>query len=692
MGVSARVRVDAHGNRQLLTVWRVIVGPLSVLAGVGCSQASDVEFDDAIESNAQVDGANFENTPELATQASEVRIAGDTVASNSISPWTGRPTVFSQTVAGLTAGSFNPAQEAVPARDVDYYPAVLASAKGSGDAIYSGVWHKDRSVTTWWWDRRIAEADFAGRWQARADEGYEFFDFDVHLEGSSTYYDGVWIKRSGQPGWASRRDMSSATLTQRMTEYRNSGYRPKHIKRYGSDRYLGLWVNDGLTDFQFAVDRTMSSFDSVHSGHDSNGLVLTSVSAYNSGGSIRYSGVWVRNSEVRGDYYDIDMTASEFQAKNADYIAQNRVLVDLDMFYDASGTAKYAAVWHRTARANTLESTLSTTSTAANAVRTPIDDFEEDDTNVGSDGRFGLFVQNLETGAWVGYNMNEPFYMASTTKALIAAKIIDDEQSDWDPTTLRSQDWRGEDSRGFVLADFDGGTQTLDTFLTNMLSESDSASTDRLWGLIEAEEAGGLRSYLRDNLGLQNVGEITTICELDRRVDRATNPLNSNLSCDTFEGRLRADGSYNVSTAEQTALALVDTTPGDTQFEPYYATLANSITPVEYGRALRDLAIGGELSATEHERFFRLTDIATDDGYDADQGTLYDKVSTKSGGKHKAKAQVGVMYDWGGSSGDYSDIVPKFTFAVFAEAFSDSDHDPEPEMRDAVEAAIRMVQ
>ncbi|HVJ20762.1 MAG TPA: serine hydrolase [Polyangiaceae bacterium] len=638
------------------------------------------------------EGDELETSGEL---GEELRIGGEALETPT-TPWTRRPTLFVKVNEAATGSDFNAQQELISDSDPDYYPSLLASAQdGSNAAEYVGAWHKDRKVTASWWDRNISNDDFDQRATDKKNEGYELFDFNVHVDsGGSPRFDAVWVKREGQQASPASRNISLSTLKTKLNEQKAAGYRPKRISKYTRDgvtQYLALWVKDGLTDYRWAYEQSRSDLLTRHEQNNEDGYTLIDISPFNNGSSIEYCGIWLKNSEVRDDEYDSSMTEEEFRQKNAEEVAQNSVLVDLNLFYDTSDNLKYSAVWNRTERRNTIESNVTFAGGATAALQAAIDTYEDDDINVGDSGRFGLFVQNLRTGSWIGYNMNEPFYMASTSKVLIAAKVIDDEVSTWDPTTLRSTDYRGEVDRGFVLADFNGSAYPLDRFLSNMLSQSDTASTDRLWGLVESNSAGSLRGYLRSNLGLHNVGEVTSICEIEKRVQLVHDACVLNVSCDTLNAYTRDGGAfYNATAAEKTCLAKLDQSPDDEEHEPYYATQANSITPVEYGHALRELT-GDEMSSTERARFYQRIDEASDGGYDADEGVLYDQVGTKSGYRYKAEAQVGVMWDWDGAALDYTRVTPAYSFAVFAENYLDEGHDPEPEMRNAVAEAIRLL-
>lgn len=596
----------------------------------------------------------------------ELRIGGVTPASPT-TPWTAEPTVIHKVSLANTGTTFNTRQSEFAALGGGYYPSLLASAQRSGVAArFVGAWHKDSKVSQWIWDRDIADANFATRFNERRDAGYEFFDYNVHVDGSTPRYDTVWIKRASQRGWAAYRNQSLASLTDRVATLKADGYRLKRLNEYkvGSDtRYVGLWVADGLTDFKWTTSKTSSQILSLNDTYVAQGYRITDLSPHNNGSAVVYSAVWLKNSEIREYSYDSNMTTNEFHTRHAQEVNRGRVLVDINLFYDTANSLRYSAIWHRNTRNNTLESnvSLSGSTTLSNTIAS---------YSGSSDSRVGLFVQNLTSGTWVAYNLHEPFYMASTVKTLIGAKVLDDERATWDPLALRAGDWRADERRGWLLAHFNGTTYPLDDFLGNMLNFSDTASTDRLWGIVEADSAGSLQRYIDGNLGVHNIGEATSICELDRRIVSEQSDCVWDVSCDTFEAWYRGgDSSYRASAAEQTCLGSISRGTATAEgHRRYYSTLANFITPAEFGRALADIS-AGEMAATERARLFDIMDATDDNGFSPDRralsgSDLYDAIITKGGNKAWMESQVGVMFDWG-PSGGYSDIDPVYTFAVF---------------------------
>jgi hypothetical protein len=313
----------------------------------------------------------------------------------------------------------------------------------------------------------------------------------------------------------------------------------------------------------------------------------------------------------------------------------------------------------------------------------------------GSEARLGFFVQDLSNGDYIAHGADNPFYMASTTKVFIGAWIAK-HRNLASTITLRPQDWRGE-LRGepaFDLADFNNSSFTYNRFLEAMLTVSDTAATDRLFGI--ATQAT-LKTDMRDSLGLQNVGEVTSICELDKRIV-GSNSSNAcvftDVSCDSFEDELRGDGGYGVTAGSNEAACLNGLIDVDSKsnYDAYYSTRANSITPSEYGHALKVLS--GTTYFTNAQRAAFIDALGGHDGYcSGGVGDVqYDSCATKGGTKNYSKSQVGIMFDFNGAVGDFTQITPRFTFAIFADNLAQKDTGPaEPFMRDIITQAVNFL-
>ena len=101
--------------------------------------------------------------------------------------------------------------------------------------------------------------------------------------------------------------------------------------------------------------------------------------------------------------------------------------------------------------------------------------------------------------------------------------------------------------------------------------------------------------------------------------------------------------------------------------ETYYTSLANTVTPAEFGRFWHRLAQGDLMDNADRAGFLATLDPSNNLGFNQAQGIFYDQMGTKNGGKRRVVSQVGIMWDWAGAVGDYTNVTPRYAFALFTE-------------------------
>lgn len=221
----------------------------------------------------------------------------------------------------------------------------------------------------------------------------------------------------------------------------------------------------------------------------------------------------------------------------------------------------------------------------------------------------------------------------------------------------RRAGYPGAPSRGWDKTDFNRSF-SLDLYLRKMIDTSDTASTDKLFAWIEAREgAGALVRWAKSSaeVGAFNVGELTSICELDRRIRNERNTCATErdgngayrLRCAVLEDKSRnsspsAGTVVPASSWENDCMNKYNGsgTSWDAAYARYYRTLANAMTPAEWGRFWKRLddhallawnpetrLINNYLRLNSNERNFFPNDYQTWGG--------------KGGDKHKMKSWVG---------------------------------------------------
>lgn len=591
-------------------------------------------------------------------------------------PWTERPVVYRRHVVGATSAGYSAAWNT--ARDLGYHPAVLNAHADLplGARRYTGVWHKDDRVLDWTSRRDMTEATYVETWNTHDADGYRVIDLDAHVQNGEPRYHAIWVRETSPRAYKSHRRLTRAQLDAKIAEYRADGYRPTRINAWSGDRgvllYTAVWTRDGNTDFVYDPAMTPAEYAATWSALRDDGYVPIDIGPYRQGPAERFTGIWLRDEGIDGWASTRDQSAEDIEELNETYTKTNLVLVDLDGYIDAQGTPRYTAIWHRTEPRRRIVSSHPTAGDPdITTLRALIDEYETSGLD-NRRGTVGVWVADLVTGDHVAYNLHEPFYLASTSKVLIGARAV--ALPGFDPaatTPFTSTMWRGEDSRGFTEAII-GSDVSNQTFMTNMIQQSDSASTDHFHRLITtAEGPRGLDDWLHDAADLQNVGEITTICEVDKRIWTRTAPCVAQVSCDTFEAFIRDGGTlWNATDAEETCLQGMVDAGSLEDHEGYYTTLDNTITPAEFGHFWHKLAAGDLMSDLDRAELLRALDLGGNSGFNIGQGVQYDQFGTKNGGKRRVSTQVGIMWDWAGAPGDHSDVIPRYAFALFTEDWS----------------------
>src|SRR6185295_9939192 len=207
-----------------------------------------------------------------------------------------------------------------------------------------------------------------------------------------------------------------------------------------------------------------------------------------------------------------------------------------------------------------------------------------------------------------------------------------------------------------------------------MIDNSDSCSTDRLSGLIASfDGALAVNKFLDDRAAMQNVGEITTICQVDKRVQANADPCVFSVPCNSFESWGRANDLSYSSAADKACFSKVNASPvsGQSRYDLYYNTLANSVTPAEVGRFFRSVADHDLLTVFDEGDLVR--ELDKNNSYAPPAAGAFQAWGGKDGGKYKVKSWIGLAWNWDFGAGDYSSLTHQFSVAMFNEASTTDD-------------------
>lgn len=611
-----------------------------------------------------------------------------------VGPWASNPVVFGQEVGAVVDADYSAAWNHW--KDLGYTPVNLSGIEKSGAATrYSGLWHKDPSIVSWTSRRGMTATAYQTLWNQLTALNYRVLDLDAHVVGATPFYNVIFVKDATFKPFFSHRILTLAQLDSKIASYDVLGYRPIRINGYrvgNQNYYAAVWVQDGLTDAPIKRDLTSAQYASWWTFYKDHGYHPVDIAAYVKGSALLYAGIWVRESGIDNWISLRDRTAAQMQAEIIAQKKANYLEIDIDAYYTTGGALRFSGVWIRRAPRNVLTGNVVLSGSQINQLKAKLTEY----TTTGTDGRkgsVGFYIEDLTTGHWIAFNANEPFYLASAAKTFIAAKAISmPEISAGDLYQLRTTDWRGEATRGFTKADI-GDNQTIATYLDHMIDNSDSCSTDRLSGLITGfDGALAVDKFLDSQASMQNVGEITSICTVDKRIQGNAHACIFSVPCHSFESWGRAGDTSYSTPADLACFANVNNSgvSTDSRYDLYYNTLANSVTPAEVGRFFRSVADHDLLTVFDEGALVR--ELDKNNSYAPPAAGAFQAWGGKDGGKYKVKSWIGLAWNWDFGSGDYSSLTHQFSVAMFTEDWTTDDATGDSKagaiIGDAIKAAI----
>ncbi|HEV7667631.1 MAG TPA: serine hydrolase [Thermoanaerobaculia bacterium] len=612
-----------------------------------------------------------------------------------VGPWASNPVVFGQEVGGVVDADYNAAW--THWKDLGYAPVNLSGVEKSGSATrYSGLWHKNPSIVSWTSKRGLTAAAYQTLWDQLIGQGYRVLDLDAHVVSGQALYDAIWIKeQGGSKAFKSHRILTLAQLDAKIAEYGGQRFRPIRINGYrvgNQSFYAAVWVQDGLTDAPIKRDLTSAQYASWWTFYKDNGYHPVDIAAYVKGGTLLYAGIWVREAGIDNWISLRDRTATQMQAEIIAQKKANYLEIDIDAYYTTGGSLRFSGVWIRRQARNVLTGNVVLSGTQIDQLKAKLTEYTTNGTD-GRKGAFGFYIEDLTTGHWIAFNPNEPFYLASAAKTFIAAKAVSmPEISAGDLYQLRTSDWRGEATRGFTKADI-GDNQTIATYLDHMINNSDSCSTDRLSGLITGfDGALAVNKFLDSQAEMQNVGEITSICTVDKRIQGNAHSCAFSVPCNSFESWFRSNDLSYSSAADIACFNNINGSgvSNNTRYDLYYNTLANSVTPAEAGRFFRSVADHDLLTVFDEGDLVR--ELDKNNSYAPPAAGAFQAWGGKDGGKYKVKSWIGLAWNWDFGSGDYSSLTHQFSVAMFTEDWTTDDATGDSKataiIGDAIKAAI----
>jgi len=202
----------------------------------------------------------------------------------------------------------------------------------------------------WASHRDLTSATYSEKFAYYDDLGWMIKDFDTYEHDNGLRYSMIWESNVDNRGWAHWRDLTDAVYHDKWVQYKNAGYRPTDVEGYlsGSNMsYGGIWEQniEGI-GWSSHRDLTAQAYDDLFIERKADGYRLVDMEAYDTNNGLRYSCIWYENTNNISWYQWRDMSRTTYQDYADAYDDANYRMIDYES-YKKNGVQKYAAIWEK---------------------------------------------------------------------------------------------------------------------------------------------------------------------------------------------------------------------------------------------------------------------------------------------------------------------------------------------------------
>jgi len=176
--------------------------------------------------------------------------------------------------------------------------AALAAFTFSASSAVAGYLDFKREVN-WASNRDLSSSSFSQKFNEYSKAGYMIIDTDAYASGVSMRYAMIWQKNHDRRKWVQLRNMTSASYHDNWKKYRDRGYRPADIEVYRVGtawRYAGIWVeNKERLGWWSRRNMTSAQYGDAFKAQSARGYRLGDMEAYRVGSQVKHSAIWVEN-------------------------------------------------------------------------------------------------------------------------------------------------------------------------------------------------------------------------------------------------------------------------------------------------------------------------------------------------------------------------------------------------------------
>jgi CubicO group peptidase (beta-lactamase class C family) len=229
-----------------------------------------------------------------------------------------------------------------------YLPVDLDIETAGGYRVGS-VWQKNLDGRAWKEKRNLTSAQFSSEWNSAVAAGMRLVEQETYVVNGTRLYAGIWVKNTEGYAWASHRGQTNSQFVASFNARRDAGLMPVDYDEYATSdglRYNTAWVKAPAgTSWKLYRGLTSAGYGTKFAELDNDYRVLA-FDSLRYGGTQRYAGIWVENTNNRRWAARRDMSAKYFDNYWHLYNDQGYRLVGYNRYQTAAGT-RYAGIWRQ---------------------------------------------------------------------------------------------------------------------------------------------------------------------------------------------------------------------------------------------------------------------------------------------------------------------------------------------------------
>jgi murein DD-endopeptidase MepM/ murein hydrolase activator NlpD len=244
---------------------------------------------------------------------------------------------------GLSAASFQ--EEFDKVWTCGYYPIWIDGYSVGGKTFFNLVVRPDDGKP---W---VARNDLSGTaYQAEFDKwgqaGYRLIFVDSYLKGGAVNYAAVW-RKDGGPQIAAYHGVSAAQHQSKFDEWTKSGWVPVNVSVVGvgnDARVTALYEKTNPGGFYARHAMTPDEYQSYFTQYGNEGFKLVYVNGYSLGGKPMLSAIWYKNTAFGGYIARHALTAAQYQTEYSTQLGSGFTTRSVTA-YESGGSARFAGLW-----------------------------------------------------------------------------------------------------------------------------------------------------------------------------------------------------------------------------------------------------------------------------------------------------------------------------------------------------------